>query len=190
VCVGGVTLDDGTGLRLLGSDGRNLPQDKPIYPGEIWDLTYNVSERIEPPHVEDVVVARGRPVGRVDDVKARLLSLVTPWEGAVESVFESSLTTTDHGHAYLAPSGPIPPCSTGFWVADHDVRLSQFEEHGLYYWFPEGRNIRSVKYVGMKDPIDVIPEGSLIRFSLARWWGFPPGEGERRCYLQLSGWFE
>jgi hypothetical protein len=41
----------------------------------------------------------------------------------------------------------------------------------------------------MDDAIAVIPDGALIRFSLARWKAFPPGVNEERCYLQLSGWY-
>jgi hypothetical protein len=47
--------------------------------------------------------------------------------------------------------------------------------------------IRSAKYVGMDEPIAVIPDSALVRFSLARWAAFPPGVDEQRCYLQLSG---
>jgi hypothetical protein len=49
--------------------------------------------------------------------------------------------------------------------------------------------IRSAKYVGMEEPIAVIPERAIDRFSLARWAPFPPGVDEERCYLQLSGWY-
>jgi hypothetical protein len=49
--------------------------------------------------------------------------------------------------------------------------------------------IRKVKYVGMDDPAALIPNGALVRFSLARWHQFLPGVDELRCYLQLSGWY-
>jgi len=69
------------------------------------------------------------------------------------------------------------------------LRQSKFEESGRSYWIPNGKLIRKVKYVGMNDPIALIPAGVLIRFSLARWKEFPPGVGEQRRYLQLSGWY-
>jgi hypothetical protein len=188
VCVGGLALEDGASLRLLGSDGWNLPEEHPIRPGEIWDLSYGRRERVEPPHVEDVIVSHGKPVEKVADMKGQILRLIEPWAGPVESIFDGRLTTTDSGRGYLPPTGPLPRCSTGFWLADRPIRLSRFDDRGIRYWFPDAREIRNVKYVGMDDPIDVIPQNSLLRFSLSRWAEFPPGVGERRCYLQLSGW--
>ena len=40
-------------------------------------------------------------------------------------------------------------------------------------------------------PIKVIPAGTLVRVSLARWWRPEDSEPnfEERCYLQLSGWY-
>ena len=189
VCVGGLALEDGSSVRLLGSDGRNLLEDHPIRPGAIWDIAYVPHAQVESPHVEDVIVSRGKEVETVGDLKARILGLIEPWAGPVESIFEGLLTTTESGRSYLAPNGQMPSCSTGFWVADRDARLSQFQDHGLSYWFPDGQEIRSVKYVGMDDPIDIISTGSIVRFSLSRWGEFPPGVGERRCYLQLSAWY-
>jgi hypothetical protein len=122
-------------------------------------------------------------------MKAQILTLIEPWTGPVESTFEGCLITTDSGGAYLPPTGRMPSCSTGFWLCDQEVRVSQYEDHGIRYWIPDAREIRGFKYVGMDDPIDIIPSGSLIRLSLSRWGEFPPGVGERRCYLQLSGWY-
>jgi Dual OB-containing domain len=189
VCVGGIDIDSRKSLRLLGSDGRNLPESKPIRPSELWDLTYAAAPTVEPPHVEDVIVSRGRKVGDAGDMKATILELVVPWGGNVETIFGGRLDTTDHGTAFLRRDPTLPGASTGFWVASDDVRRSQFDDFGVKYWFPNGRAIRRVTYKGMGEPIEVIPAGSLVRFSLARWAEFPPGVGEERCYLQLSGWY-
>lgn len=43
-------------------------------------------------------------------------------------------------------------------------------------------------YVGLQD-VEVIPAETLIRLSLANWWVPEDGNVERRCYLQLSGWY-
>ena len=54
---------------------------------------------------------------------------------------------------------------------------------------PEGRRARyNIPYVGCAEAIDLIPAGTLVRVSLARWWR-PEGMNEERCYLQLSGWY-
>lgn len=47
---------------------------------------------------------------------------------------------------------------------------------------------RNIKFVGFQNPLDIIPAGTLIRVFLARWWA-SPNDNERRCYLQLSGWY-
>jgi hypothetical protein len=44
----------------------------------------------------------------------------------------------------------------------------------------------SGSHKGMTPPIETIPAGARIQFSLARWAEFPSGGGEERCYLQLS----
>lgn len=46
-------------------------------------------------------------------------------------------------------------------------------------------NIR-LKFVGFQEHVSRIQAGTIIRLSLANWWD---GQGEDRCYLQLSGWY-
>ena len=45
-----------------------------------------------------------------------------------------------------------------------------------------------IPFVGCADPIPEIPAEALIRVSLARWWK-KTEEEEKKCYLQLSGWY-
>lgn len=49
-----------------------------------------------------------------------------------------------------------------------------------------------IPYVGFEPAVDLIPKGTLVRVSLARWWRphDSPPDMEERCYLQLSGWYE
>jgi hypothetical protein len=188
VCVGGLALDDGRSLRLLGSDGRNLSEEHQIRPGQVWDLSYEPAERVVPPHVEDVVVASGRRIDTVSDLRATVIDMVTPWTGPVSAIFEGCLEIPERGTAYIGRESRLPSSSTGFWIASEDVQRSQFQDHGVRYGFPGSRSMGSVKFVGMNDPEDRLPEGTLVRFSLSRWIAFPPGSGER-CYLQLSGWY-
>lgn len=185
VCVGGIDVDSGRSVRLLGSDHRNLDESHPIRPGEIWDIQYTNADRVRPPHVEDIIVSRGHREGVVDDLRAAILDLAEPWTGTPDGLLEF----TSAGTAYVSPSGSLPQSSTGFWRADRNLVLSQFDEHGRRYWLPDGERLRSVKYVGMEPPIDHVAAGMIVRFSLSRWAEFPPGVGEQRCYLQLSGWY-
>jgi hypothetical protein len=189
VCVGGLESGSGASVRLLGSDQQNLPEDHRIRPGDIWEITCSPRAVTRAPHSEDVVVNAGRMVGEVDmaDMKAAILDLREAWDGELDEIFDGRLAVTDSGKAFLRDERPPLGYSTGFWSARKALRQSKFEESGRGYWIPDGTLIRKVKYVGMDDPIALVPKGALIRFSLARWKAFPPVEA--RCYLQLSGWY-
>ncbi len=69
-----------------------------------------------------------------------------------------------------------------------DLRLS-VDGGGSYYHHVAGYEDRRLKYVGAERAIPVIPAGTLIRVSLARWWAPEGSEMEERCYVQLSGWY-
>jgi hypothetical protein len=188
VCVGGLELETGRSLRLLGSDGWNLLEEHPIRPGEIWELAYKDHPGPVPPHVEDVIVSHGHKVEEVDDMKATILGLIEPWRGGVDAIFDGRLVATDGGSGYVTRDPPLPTTSTGFWIASGALQRKTFDT-ATRYALPGGGPIRSVKYVGMADSIPTIPSGALVRFSLARWAAFPPGVDDERCYLQLSGWY-
>jgi Dual OB-containing domain len=134
VCVGGLTLDSGTSVRLLGSDGRNLPEDHRIRPGDVWDLTYSPRTATRPPHTEDVIVASGRPVRTVENIKASILELIDPWDCELDGIFDGQLAVTEHGTAFLRDDPPLPGSSTGFWIADRPVRLAP-SGYGARYRF-------------------------------------------------------
>ncbi len=183
VCVGGIELDTGQSLRLLGSDGRNLSEEHQIRPGAVWDLTYaNPPYGLEPPHVEDVIVSRGHKEQDVPDMKGAILQVWTPWECELDQIFDGHLDVTENGTAFLGPRSQLPAGSTGFWESRTEATIDSWQR----YWFDGGQRIQRVRYKGMTAPIQTIPKGALIRFSLARWAEFPPGVGEQRCYLQLS----
>jgi hypothetical protein len=188
VCVGGIELDAGRSLRLMGSDGKNLQETHPIRPGEIWDLTYTRKANLRPPHVEDVVVTSGKPVELVDDPAALIRTLVQTWRCQLGEIFDGRLEATSNGSAFIRDVVPLPAMSTGFWESTRNVRRT-FRDGSTRYFFPDEPRIRNIPYRGMDEPIAKIPAGSLIRFSLARWKELPPGVGEERCYLQLSGWY-
>lgn len=189
VCVGGLEVETGRSVRLLGSDGWSLHEDHPIRPAEIWDLTYEDHPDPTPPHVEDVIVRHGSRLAGVGDMQAELLKLVDPWRGPVESIFDGRLQTNAHGRAYVGPQPPLPSGGVGFWVSESPLARSKHPAaQGRRYWFREGGPVTSVAYVGMEPQVAVIPPGGLVRFSLARWAAFPPG-AEERCTLQISGSF-
>ena len=183
VCVGGIEMDTGRSLRLMGSDGRNLSEEHPVRPGEVWELVYEEPRRgIKAPHVEDVIVSRGHKERDANELKTEILSLWTPWECPLDEIFDGTLDTTESGTAFVPESGPVPNASTGFWLAQ---RSASFDAEYHRYRFGSAGRIRSAKYVGMEEAAQLIRPGSVVRFSLARWWKFDPDE-EERCFLQLS----
>ena len=80
----------------------------------------------------------------------------------------------------------MPEQSVGFWVADN--ALTKKEYNGVRYNYPNTNGWRSLKFVGFDTPVNIIPAGTILRVSLARWWKQDENT-EERCYLQLSGWY-
>lgn len=106
------------------------------------------------------------------------------WSGGIDNLFDGKLQWTSGGSGYISANGGIPENSVGFWMPNRDLRRNDYN-HKVRYSYPiEGKNI---SFVGLQNPIDTIPAGTLVRVSLARWWS--PDESEERCYLQLSGWY-
>ena len=136
-----------------------------------------------------MIVSHGRRIDTVTAMRSKLLTIVEPWRGSVQSIFDGRLMANQNGRAFVGQQPPLPAGSVGFWVSQYPLTASRVPEvQGRRYWFPEGEPVTSVKYVGMEPQVAVIPVGALVRFSLARWAAFPPGS-EERCYLQVSGCF-
>ena len=75
-----------------------------------------------------------------------------------------------------------------FWISDKNLTKSIYFNKPRYnYKYIDGW--KSLPYVGFDEAIDIIPAGTLIRVSLARWWN-TNGTTETRCSLQLSGWYD
>lgn len=188
-CIGGV-LANGRFVRLLNSDGHNQDSDTDINVGEVY--TINFSERAEkkPPHVEDILVQSLTykftfdNIGKMIEYLSNKLN-VKVWKGSSDVLFDGNLQWTSSGSGYISKSGGIPTSSVGFWIPDKDLTRKDFNEK-VRYTYP--LRWRSISYVGFQPPVDSIPAGTLVRVSLARWW--TPNDGEERCYLQLSGWYD
>jgi hypothetical protein len=73
-------------------------------------------------------------------------------------------------------------------MPDRDLVKYQVYEKIRYRYFSD-KGLRSLPYVGFENPAEVIPAGTVVRVSLARWWN-KEGEKEERCSLQLSGWYD
>ncbi len=192
-CVGGLALDTSRGLRLMKSNGGPQPRDTDYEVGQIWEMQYEPSPDIKPPHVEDVCVKERELVGCEPNLKEFLRKRVQPWQGPPSRIFDCLVRPTYEGHGYVNEIMGIPDCSTGFWLPDRPLHL-HIDNNKAYYRYPlpKGtRGVQIIRYVGYAPTVEVIPAGTLVRLSLARWWK-PQGastEVEWRCYLQLSGWY-
>jgi len=188
-CVGGV-LANGRFVRLLNSDGYNQDSDTDIEVGEVYTISFSERTEKRPPHIEDILVHSMtykfafENIGKmVEYLKEKLKIKI--WKGSSDVLFDGNLQWTSGGSGYISENGGIPTCSVGFWIPDKDLTRKDFNDKVRYSYPLRWRNI---SYVGFQNPVDLIPAGTLVRVSLARWWS--PNEDEERCYLQLSGWYD
>lgn len=198
-CVGGLGVVQGPvlrSLRLLTCEGDKLVlANSPYEIGQVWELEFK-RIGIKAPHVEDVRVCSRKllrqatpEIGKTIFEKVKQPeSGMKIWEGPPEVLFDGCLNATDGGSGFISEKGDIPDQSTGFWVADRDLERRDYKGK-IRYRYPANSGIRYIKYVGVKEPdLTIIPQGTLLRVSLARWWQRSKDE-EKRCFLQLSGWY-
>ena len=191
ICVSGLTQVSNRGIRLLPKGRWNQPMDTRFELGQVWEMEFQEAARVEPPHVEDVIVISTKYVGRATNLRGILMRRVRPWRGGPENLFNKMLTISAR-KCYVSRSGPMPPCSTGYWIPDRRLILDQNEskhyyliEHKRRYGGTLSQTL-SIRFVVLEAPLEEIPAGTLVRVSLARWFNVA---GEDRCYLQISGWY-
>ena len=184
VCVGGLTLDTNENIRLLTPSGSNQPSNTKFNVGQVWDIVYQLAA-VTPPHVEDVFVYQEDYVGQQPNMRDFLIQRVRTWQGKPDQLYDGLLQIRN-GSGYISERTGIPQASVGFWVPDKALILSSNDRGKLYYSY--GGDILRLPYVGFTDMVQTIPAKSLIRVSLARWWA-PEGVNEKRCYMQISGWY-
>lgn len=187
VCVGAHDLADFRSLRLYKHDGTYLKEVDQVSVGEVWELQYEPKSDLEPPHVEDVIVARegAARVGRETSLATLIRQRDVVWTRP-EELFEGRLRVTAAGSAYVPAEGPLPTRSTGYWLVDSPL-LRQQTEGRTRYIRNAASGLRRVSYVGTAAPRATIPAGVLVRVSLSR--RFAPSDEHNGYWLQLSGWF-
>lgn len=189
-CVGGLILKDNRMVRLLNPGNWDQYSDTDFNIGDVWDIEFTDREDFELPHIEDVIIQNKAYVKNIGDIADHLLNCgVVIYNGPPTSIFNGRLGWTGSGGGYLAGRENLPVNSVGFWISDKDLTL---EDDGKHYSYPPSRLYPRGKhfpYVGFEIAVPVIPSGTLIRISLARWWKQADVEIEERCYLQLSGWY-
>ena len=184
ICVGAI-LADGKGIRLLDINGYNQPFDTKFEIGEIWNLNYAERTAKREPHNEDVLVSAS------EFKKQRIKNLyryfvkklkVKIWQGSSNNLFDGKIRWTNNGSGYISERTGIPEHSVGFFISDTEIKYEN-----KHYIFSDSNH--RLAYVGCENPLGIIPKGTLIRVSLARWWKPEDVEMEERCYVQLSGWY-
>jgi len=183
-CVGGYDIDSNSYVRLLEKDGKNQPLNTQFKIGQLWDINYVLRQNLIPPHIEDVLITAKCYVNDIDDLPNYLLSIVTSGTGCVSELFDHKLCFTNNNGPYINATG-LPNNSVGFWIIPKALNLVSFDGKSRYQVEGESYNF---PYVGVKPPIQTISVGTLVRVSLARWWT-PSCDFEKRCYMQLSGWY-
>ena len=186
VCVGGLTRDTCANVRLLPDEAVHAhPDDAPYRIGDVWDLDLEKPVAVCPPHVEDMIVRRGRRVAVQTGLDFWLREHVEPWEGDASTLFDGALQQTASGTAYVGHAD-LPTSSVGFWLPGKPLALEAARPR--YRTTLDGAPI-SVAYVGCELAATEIPAWTLVRVSLARWYS-PGGDAFEGCWLQISGWYE
>jgi len=187
-CIGGIA-DDNRSVRLLTASGDHWPSDASFRIGQIWDVDFQPVANLVVPHLEDVILTRKQHVGVQQHLRSHLLQMVTLWRGGIDLLFEGLLSYTGSNNGFVCERLGVPAQSTGFWIPDHDLVL---RADGKHYDYRFGYMDRGLSYVGKPAALPVLPAGTLVRVSLARWWKPEDADPdfEVRCYLQLSGWYE
>lgn len=187
-CVGGV-LANGRLVRLLDPNGHNQDSNTDLEVGEVYTIMFSERADKRPPHIEDILVNKMEYKFTFSSTERMVEYLINKlnvkiWKGSTETLFDAKLQWTSGGSGYISESGEIPDNSVGFWIPDKDLSRNDFNDKIRYSYPIKWRNIT---FVGFQNPVEIIPAGTLVRVSLARWWS--PNEDDERCYLQLSGWY-
>ncbi|GHT00346.1 hypothetical protein FACS189421_12320 [Bacteroidia bacterium] len=197
VCIGGIDLDNKLSVRLLNKDGYHESMDEcPYNIREIWQIQYTKSYNPRPlPHSEDICVVNKKQRGILKDELSMLDALKQVnfkiYNGSIRDTFEKKLKNTTSGTFYISEDD-VPQNSTCFWICDRDIaRRDSFGKIKYRYQDETRQWGYDISFVGLDtNPIQIIPRGTLVRLSLANWWSPQDSAGEKRCYLQLSGWYD
>ena len=188
-CVGGLILSNNRFVRLLNPGNWDQYGDTNFTIGDIWDISFTDRNDVELPHVEDIIIQSKRFIRKVENITNFITNNgVLIYQGSPNIIFNGLLGWTGSGSGYIGNKENLPDNSVVFWISDKDLKLQ--EKH---YYYPSENKFSQDKrfpYVGFENAIDIIPTGTIMRISLARWWKPEDSDIEERCYLQLSGWYD
>lgn len=188
LCIGGMT-DDAQSLRVQPQAGHAHPENAQYQIADVWEIPLTPIPDLRPPHVEDMrLTGPGQQLDRIADMGAWLMERVSPWRGSADSVFDEAIQRKGSGRAFVG-AADIPGGSVGFWIPDRPLLRSVSGDREHYtYTDHDGAEWR-FSYAGVAATLKLIPAGTLVRVSLARWWSPPDSDDPEACYAQVSGWF-
>ena len=188
-CIGGIT-QHGESVRLIPyeadpHDGANREYNV----GDIWEIDSTPAANITPPHTEDITVKEKRRLGTANNLIDTIEQFMPPEFGGPNVLYEGLLQSAERGALYVAEKSGIPPYSTAFWRPDKPLERDT-EGRRVRYRYPAENGDYVLTFVGFQEPLETIPQGTLLRISLAHPWRpkDKPDE-ELRCHAQISGWF-
>lgn len=188
VCVGGYDTSNRRNVRLLTRNGDNQSGTCPYQIGEIWRMSYAPRPNVTPPHTEDVLVSSATHVQVLgqQQLGTYIRQHCVVVTGPSSVIFNGCVQFPQSGAAYVAKDH-VPSHSVCFWQINNALQYTNaYDKHRYRYY--DGMHTTYIPYVGSGVQVNILPTGSLVRVSLARWW-MPPGQDEEHCYLQLSGWY-
>lgn len=186
-CIGALT-ETGKNIRLCENDNfRFMPEDNPYEVGEIWSLKFRPRRNRERPHLEDTVVLWQNHMGHTPNIALIIQNLSSICEGGFDCLYGGSLLgPVRSGNMYLEDNRPIPSMSVEFWRPDRNMTFEITQEVGGKLRRAYRIGNYSIPYVGVAEPVDVIPAGVLVRTSLTRWLPREDDSHPQRCWLQVS----
>lgn len=187
-CIGAYDLDNHINIRLLTSNEKNQPRDTKFQIGQIWDIDYVKRNNIILPHSEDVLVINLQYIRTQNNLNSFVIKEMPIWKGSPDKIFNGKINFPIGQSGYLEERNSNLIQSVGFWLPDQDIELTILDDNKHYMYF--GEQVFSFPYVGTKDKLETIKQGHIIRVSLARWWSPDINKIPKRCYCQLSGWYD
>jgi len=188
-CVGGLVLANNRLVRLLNPGNWDQYADTDFDIGDVWDIQFYNRQDVEPPHIEDIIIQSKQYLRQIDINNHLLNCGVTIFRGSPNQIFNGRLGWTGNGSGYLGNRENLPTNSVGFWISDRDLTLDEDGKHYNYHPVDAFTSTKRFPYIGFAPKVNIIPQGTLMRISLARWWKPEDSDLSERCYLQLSGWY-
>jgi len=191
VCIGGICVMSKQFIRLLNQNGYYQPADTQFNIGDIWDITFTPVASKREPHNEDVTIHAHKFVRKIYSLETYIKNMGVPiWKNNITNIFDGKILWQRNGKGYFSEKvNNYPSHSVGFWISDVNLNYQRIGNQDFYTYQNNGAT-RQIVYKGNQAILQIIPQGKLIRLSLAKWWKPEDSDIEARCYLQLSGWYD